>query len=65
MEKTIQVKGMHCNSCEFLITDALEEIGVQSTANHKTNIVKVKYDDKKVSMDSIKKAIEKAGYKVK
>ena len=65
MEKTIKVTGMHCNSCEFLITDALEEIGVQSTANHKTNIVKVKYDDKKVSIDSIKKVIVKAGYKIK
>ena len=65
MEKTIKVQGMHCSSCEFLITDALEEIGVQSSADYKTNTIKVKFDDKKVSLNDIKKAIEKACYKIK
>ena len=65
MEKTIKVEGMHCKSCEFLIKDSLEEVGVKASADHKTNTIKVSFDEKKVSLDSIKKAIESNGYKVK
>jgi copper chaperone CopZ len=65
MKKTFNVKGMHCKSCEMRINDSLEDLGVNSsTANAGNGLVTVDFDEKKVSEDNIKKAIEKEGYKV-
>lgn len=63
---SLNVNGMHCNSCKILIEDALSEIGA-------TNI-KVEVDEKKqmgkVSCDYTDKgkvieAIKREGYTVK
>ncbi len=67
MKQTLTVKGMHCNSCKLLITEALEDSGAKN--------VSVSLDEKKqvgtVTVDSpltkteLKKLIEKEGdYKV-
>ena len=65
MEKIINVKGMHCNSCKLLIEDAVSEIkGIEKvSANFETGKVNVKYSDEKL-MPKIKNAIEKEGYHV-
>ena len=67
--KTAQIKvtGMHCSSCEMLITDSLKEIpGVQNaTASHKEGTVSVTFDEHKASEQTIKNVIAKEGYKVK
>ena len=65
MEKTINVKGMHCNSCKLLIEDAVSEIkGVESVkADFNAGKVIVRYTDEKIS-PKIKIAIEKEGYQV-
>ncbi|MFN7991830.1 MAG: heavy metal-associated domain-containing protein [Candidatus Micrarchaeia archaeon] len=65
MDKTIKVSGMHCRSCEMLLTDSISEIkGVrQVTADFKKNSVTVSVDDESL-LGSVKKAIEKEGYKV-
>ena len=65
MEKTISVKGMHCNSCNLLIEDAVSEIkGVEGVkANFQTGKVAVKYSDESI-MPKIRLAIEKEGYSV-
>ena len=65
MEKKIKVNGMHCVSCELLIKDSLNDIGVKSEANHKKGEVLVSFDPKKVSIEKIYKSIEETGYKVK
>ena len=63
METTLKVKGMHCKSCEILLKDVIEEIGgVRATVDSVKGTIKVSCD--KNVMDSIKKAIEKEGYKV-
>lgn len=64
MKQKIRVKGMHCKSCETLIADSLEEMGVKAKADHKKGEVEVTYDESKVSINSIKTAIAKEGYKV-
>ena len=64
MEKKIKVKGMHCSSCEFLIKDSLNDLGVKAKADYKKNEVIVEFDAKKVDLKSIYKAIEENGYKV-
>lgn len=65
MEHTITVEGMHCKSCELIITEAILEIeGVQrAEANSKNGLVHVSYKEVE-SLEKIKKAIENEGYKV-
>ncbi|MEM4397138.1 MAG: heavy-metal-associated domain-containing protein [Candidatus Woesearchaeota archaeon] len=62
MKKTLKINGMHCKSCVSLIKMALEEKGVK--ANVAIGKADVDYDDKKISIDEIKKIIENEGYKV-
>jgi copper chaperone CopZ len=65
MEKTFKVTGMHCPSCEMLIKDDLDDIGVKvKKISHKEGIVEVEFDSKKVTEIKIKTIIEHEGYKV-
>jgi copper chaperone CopZ len=67
MEKIkLDVKGMHCKSCEMLIKDVLtEQPGVKKAeALAKDNKVMVEFDAKKVSLDKIKALIKGEGYEV-
>ncbi|MBI2675759.1 MAG: heavy-metal-associated domain-containing protein [Candidatus Aenigmarchaeota archaeon] len=65
MEKmNLNVKGMHCSSCEKLIQMALEDIGVKAKADNRKGIVSVEFDPSKSSLKKIKESIEKEGYKV-
>ncbi len=66
MKKAIKVKGMHCQSCEVLIKDSLEEVdGVKSAElDHEKNIATVEYDETKVDENKIKKVIKDEGYEV-
>lgn len=66
MEKTFKVKGMHCNSCEMLIKDALEETdGVNSaSASFSKGFVNVEFDQSKIDEKSIKKIIADEGFGV-
>ncbi|MBI5228407.1 heavy-metal-associated domain-containing protein [Candidatus Micrarchaeota archaeon] len=65
MEKIIKVSGMHCKSCEMLLSDSISEIpGVQKvSADSKTGQVQLICNDESV-VGLAKKAIEKEGYKV-
>ena len=63
---TLNVNGMHCASCGMLIADALEDLGVSSSKIDSSNgKAIVEFDEKKLSLNEIKKAIEKEGYKIK
>jgi len=64
MLKKYKVKGMHCNSCEFLIKDVLEEIGVKATADHKKGEVNLDFDEKKVSLNKIKNLLKENNYEL-
>jgi len=60
----LKVSGMHCQSCEMLIKDALEETeGIASaSADLKKKTVTVLFNDSKISADKIKKMITELGY---
>ena len=62
----IKTRGMHCQSCEMLIKDALNDLdGVKKAeVSFKTGIVSVELDDSKVSIDEIKRVIRNEGYEV-
>lgn len=61
---TIKIKGMHCQSCEMLVKDALEEQeGVKSSEiSNENGTAKITFDDSKVSEAQLKSIIKKEGY---
>jgi copper chaperone CopZ len=65
-EITLKVSGMHCPSCEMLVSDELGEIGGVKTvqASHKEGTVKVKYEGK-IDLAKVRKSISDLGYTVK
>ena len=61
----LKIKGMHCKSCEMLIADALEEIGVSnSRIDSNSGEAEIEFDDNKLSEQEIKETIKKEGYKI-
>lgn len=64
--KTLDVKGMTCGHCKMSVEGALKElegvstVEVDLTAGH----VKVSYDESKVTIDSMRDAVEEQGYDV-
>ncbi len=61
---TIPVEGMHCNSCETLISEGVSELpGVSDVrASHKDGKVTVTFEEGKTTLDDIRSAIRKEGY---
>jgi len=55
---------MHCNSCEMLIEESLEDNGVRAQISHKDNNVVVHYDEHNVSLKKIKQLIRNEGFEV-
>ena len=55
---------MHCKSCKFLIEDALEDINVKPNVNMDKKTITIEFDENKLSLAIIKKAIVKTGYTV-
>ncbi len=65
MKYTIQIKGMHCRSCEILVEDILKEIPnvnkVIVSYKSKSAII---FSDKPISEELIRHKIENTGYNV-
>ncbi len=62
---TLKVTGMHCKSCELLISDALMEAGVSSvTVDSKKGIAVIEFDEHRIKLEKIKRIIEAEGYKI-
>lgn len=55
---------MHCQSCATLISEELEELGVQSKVDYKKGTAEINFDGTKVSLEKIKEVIKKEGYKL-
>ena len=63
MEKTLKIKGMHCKSCEILLSDILSEInGISKISiDYKSGILRFTYTTESL-LTEVKKAIEEQGY---
>lgn len=61
----IRVEGMHCHGCEMLIQLSVKELpGVARVeASHADGLVTVEFDEGAVTLDEIKKVIEREGYR--
>jgi uncharacterized protein len=62
--KSFKAKGMHCQSCETLIDRSIKNIeGVKEViSNYETETVRITFDSDKITLNQIKKAVEKKGY---
>ncbi len=63
MKQTITVKGMHCNSCKILISEALEEAGaknVQVALDPKKQVGIITFDST-LSNDEVKELVKEQG----
>jgi copper chaperone CopZ len=67
IKKKLIIKGMHCKSCEMLITDSLMEIdGVSKIkVDHEKGSGEVEYDPGKTDIKAIVKAVKGQGYDCK
>lgn len=61
---TLNVEGMSCNHCVASVEGALKEVGASGKVNLEAGTVTVAYDESKLSLDSLKEAIEEQGYDV-
>ena len=62
--RTIRISGMHCQNCVNSVTSALNAIdGVSAKVNLKDNSAEVSYD-RPVDVADLKRAVERAGFKV-
>ena len=63
-KEKLAVSGMHCRSCEILITDSVMEMeGVKRIKiDHKTGAAEVEFDPAKTDVERIAKMIREQGY---
>ncbi|WP_438347890.1 copper ion binding protein [Paenibacillus sp. FA6] len=61
---TLNVEGMSCNHCLNAVEGAVKSVGATGKVDLSTKKVDVDFDEGKVSLDTIKKAIVDQGYDV-
>jgi len=65
MKTTINITGMHCNSCEMLIKEALEDTdGVQEASVSETEGKAIISHDNSITRQQLKKVITEEGFGV-
>ena len=62
----LRTKGMHCSSCEKVISMELEDTGAVKVKkiNHKTGAIFLSYNPEMIDEKKIKKIIKDEGYEV-
>jgi len=66
MKTTIKIEGMHCKSCEVLLTDVLTEMdGVSSAELSTKDGTAIVTHDGKATEKAMRQAIEAEGYRTK
>ena len=58
----VVVEGMKCIHCASKVETALKKVNVKSEINLESKTVIVSYNDKKITLEEIKKAIEEVGF---
>lgn len=61
---TLKVEGMSCNHCVNSVEQAVASAGAAGKVDLAAGKVDVKFDEKTVSLEAIKDAIEEQGYDV-
>jgi copper chaperone len=61
---TLKVEGMSCGHCVHSVEGAVKKLGATGKVDLNAGTVTVEYDESKVTLDTIKEAIEDQGYDV-
>lgn len=61
---TLNVEGMSCNHCVNSIEGALKNLGAKGNVDLAGEKVNVEFDENKLTLETIKEAIEDQGYSV-
>ncbi|MFD0679212.1 MULTISPECIES: copper ion binding protein [unclassified Paenibacillus] len=62
---TLKVAGMTCSHCAQSVEGAVKQVGASAKVDLHRNSVTVAFDESKLSLETIKEAIEDQGYDVK
>lgn len=64
-KKSLNIEGMHCNSCASGIQLVLQSTDgvINASASYDTKKGEVEFDEEKTNIDAILNAIEQLGYK--
>lgn len=60
----LKIGGMTCKSCEMLITDSLDDLGVKAKVSHNKGTADIEFDESEVKLEKIKAAIKADGFSV-
>ena len=65
-EATLKVPSLHCSSCASTVERHVKVLpGVEATdVDASSKVVRVTYDESKVSLDSIREALDEIGFYV-
>lgn len=63
-EMTIFIEGMTCQHCVKRVTEALLKAGVED-ADVEIGKARIVFDENKVTLSEISKALDEAGYRLK
>jgi copper chaperone len=61
---TLNVEGMSCGHCVNSVEGAVNNAGATGKVDLASKTVQVQYDESKVSLETIKQAIEEQGYEI-
>ena len=61
-KEIIVVEGMKCVHCAAKVTDALKKVHVKAEVNLESKTVAISYNDKKITLEEIKRVIEEVGF---
>lgn len=62
--ETLKVEGMSCGHCAAAVEGAIKKLGAEAKVDLAAGTARVSYDEKKISLEAIKKAVRDQGYKV-
>lgn len=65
-ELALKIEGMHCTSCALTIDGALEDLEgiISAETSYAKGQIKVQYDPKKATKETIIQTIQEQGYSV-
>ena len=61
-KEIIVVEGMKCVHCAANVTDALKKVHVKAEVSLESKTVTVSYNDKKITLEEVKRVIEEVGF---
>ncbi len=61
---TLEVKGMYCAHCSKAVENALTQAGAKASVNLSKNTVLISYDETKISLSYLARAVKRAGYEL-